>query len=89
MDILCQNWLWYWWIRKNNRNFAAQFKIISQMMNLPQDPMMLFSVINMKLRDQYSSLDELCEDMDVNRKELEDKLAAFGFEYSEENNKFW
>ena len=45
------------------------------MMNLPQDPMMLFSVINMKLRDQYSSLDELCEDMDVNRKELEDKLA--------------
>ena len=59
------------------------------MMNLPQDPMMLFSVINMKLRDQYSSLDELCEDMDVNRKELEDKLAVFGFEYSEENNKFW
>ena len=58
-------------------------------MNLPQDPMMLFSVINMKLRDQYSSLDELCEDMDVNRKELEDKLAAFGCEYSEENNKFW
>ena len=64
-------------------------KIRFQMMNLPQDPMMLFSVINMKLRDQYSSLDELCEDMDVNRKELEDKLAAFGFEYSEENNKFW
>ena len=59
------------------------------MMNLPQDPMMLFSVINMKLRDQYASLDELCEDMDVNRKELEDKLATFGFEYSEENNKFW
>ena len=38
---------------------------------------------------QKTSLDELCEDMDVNRKELEDKLAAFGFEYSEENNKFW
>ena len=28
-------------------------------MTLPEDPMMLFSVINMKLRDNYSSLDEL------------------------------
>jgi hypothetical protein len=28
---------------------------------------MLFSVINMKLRDCYSSLDELCEDMNVNK----------------------
>ena len=59
------------------------------MMDLPQDPMMRFSVINMKLRDCYSSLDELCEDMNVDKKELEEKLAAFGFEYSEENNKFW
>ena len=59
------------------------------MQNLPQDPMMLFSVINMKLRDYYSSLDELCEDMDVDKEELIRKLAAFGFEYSEENNKFW
>ena len=58
-------------------------------MDLPQDPMMLFSIINMKLRDYYSSLDELCEDMNVNKEELIQKWAAFGFEYSEENNKFW
>ena len=58
-------------------------------MDLPQDPMMLFSVINMKLRDYYRSLDELCEDMNVDREELEKNLAAFGFEYSEEHNKFW
>ena len=32
-------------------------------MTLPEDPMMLFSFINMKLRDNYSSLDELCDDM--------------------------
>ena len=43
----------------------------------------------MLLRDDYSSLDALCDDMDVNRRELEKKLAAVGFEYSEENNKFW
>ncbi len=58
-------------------------------MDLPNDPMMLYSVINMKLRDQYTSLDILCEDMAIDRRELEEKLAAAGFEYSEKNNKFW
>ena len=59
------------------------------MMDLPQDPMMLFSVVNMKLRDFYPSLDALCEDLNVDKEELMAKLAAFGFEYSEEHNKFW
>ena len=58
-------------------------------MELPKDPMMLFSVINMKLRDCYSSLDELCEDMNVNKDELVNQLKAAGFEYSAEHNKFW
>ena len=58
-------------------------------MDLPQDPMMLLSFINMKLRDFYLSLDALCEDMNVDKEELMAKLAAFGFEYSEEQNKFW
>ncbi|MCM1312587.1 MAG: DUF4250 domain-containing protein [Bacteroides sp.] len=59
------------------------------MSDLPQDPMMLFSVVNMKLRDQYDSLDELCRDMDVDKDELCGRLAEAGFEYSEEHNKFW
>ena len=59
------------------------------MMELPNDPMMLFSTVNMYLRDRYESLDELCDDLDVNRAELEEKLRAAGFEYSPENNKFW
>ena len=58
-------------------------------MDLPQDPMMLFSVINMKLRDFYPSLDALCEDLNVDKQEIIEKLAALGFEYSEEHNKFW
>lgn len=57
--------------------------------NLPTDPFMLMSLINMKLRDNYPSLDALCDDMDVDRKQLEDKLAQAGFEYSAENNRFW
>ena len=56
---------------------------------IPSDPMMLFSFINMKLRDQYPSLDALCEDMDIDKNQLLATLASVGFEYSEENNKFW
>ena len=58
-------------------------------MELPKDPMMLFSVIYMKLRDCYSSLDELCEDLNVDKDELVNLLKAVGFEYSVEHNKFW
>ena len=58
-------------------------------MELPKDPMMLFSVINMKLRDCYSSLDELCEDMGVSKEHIISQLKAVGFESSAEHNKFW
>lgn len=58
-------------------------------MDLPTDPAMLYSVVNMKLRDYYPSLDALCQDMDVDRSELERRLADAGFEYDTTNNKFW
>ena len=58
-------------------------------MELPKDPMMLFSVINMKLRDNYSSLDELCDDLNVEKEDIIDQLKNAVFEYSPEHNKFW
>lgn len=58
-------------------------------MQLPEDPMMLYSALNMKLRDYYSSLDELCNDLGIDRKEVEDKLRQVGFEYDAKMNKFW
>ena len=58
------------------------------MNQLPQDPIMLYSVINTKLRDFYSSLEVLCEDMNVDEEELKEKLATVGFEYNEERNQF-
>lgn len=58
-------------------------------MDIPKDPMMLFSYMNMKLRDTYASLDELCDDMQLDKEELTDKLRTVGFEYSVEHNKFW
>ena len=58
-------------------------------MELPQDPIMLLSFINMKLRDYYPSLDALCDDLDIDRSELEQKLNTAGFEYNPKANKFW
>lgn len=55
---------------------------------LPEDPVMLLSVVNMKLRDAYASLDALCDDLDVSRAEITAKLAEIGCAYSEENNQF-
>lgn len=57
--------------------------------NLPSDPFMLMSTINMKLRDQYADLDALCEDMNVSREVIETTLGAIGMEYNPETNKFW
>ena len=51
--------------------------------------MMLFSVVNTKLRDVYPSLDALCDDMQVERTWLEAVLAQAGFTYNDELNKFW
>ena len=59
------------------------------MTDYPKDPIMLMSWVNMKLRDFYGSLDELCEDLEIDRKEIEDRLAKAGFEYNAELNKFW
>ena len=57
-------------------------------MPLPKDPFILFSMINMKLRDCYSSLDALCDDLGESREEIESKLKAVGFEYDEASNSF-
>ena len=55
---------------------------------LPKDPMILLSWINTRLRDEYRDLDALCEDLDVSRAELEQTLAAAGFEYDAAQNRF-
>ena len=55
---------------------------------LPRDPMILLSYLNTHLRDDYPTLDALCEDLDVSRTDLEDKLKAVGFVYDERQNRF-
>lgn len=58
-------------------------------MQLPEDPMMLYSFINLKLRDFYPSLDALCDDLQLDADALKEKLKAVGFEYNPERNRFW
>lgn len=55
---------------------------------LPRDPMILLSWLNTRLRDDYPDLDALCEDFDLSRAELEEKLGAIGFAYDAEQNRF-
>lgn len=56
--------------------------------NLPNDPILLLSVVNMKLRDFYKDLDMLCQDLNVNKEELIEKLADIDYEYDEVTNQF-
>lgn len=59
------------------------------MTDYPKDPVMLMSWTNLKLRDYYKSLDDLCDDLEIDRNELENRLNQAGFEYNPELNKFW
>ncbi len=57
-------------------------------MNLPKDKVMLLSVINTALRDKYSSLDELCDNEDIDKEQIIKDLAEIDYEYKEEVNQF-
>lgn len=55
---------------------------------MPKDPVMLLSYVNLKLRDFYENLDQLCEDLDADRNEIIEKLASIDYHYDEEKNQF-
>ena len=55
---------------------------------LPQDPMILLSYVNTRLRDVYPSLDALCDDLDADKEELLGRLAAVNYTYNAEQNRF-
>ena len=57
-------------------------------MNLPLDPMMLLSVVNMNLRDRYPSLAEFCAVEDIDQADLEKRLAAIDYYYEADSNQF-
>lgn len=57
-------------------------------MKVPNDPAILLSYINTKLRDEYPSLDELCRSLDLSVDDIAAKLALIGYSYNKERNCF-
>ena len=57
-------------------------------MTLPKDPVMLLSLINTKLRDYNSPLDDFCKENDLNEDEIKEKLEMIDYHYNEERNQF-
>lgn len=55
---------------------------------IPSDPVLLLSYINLKLRDYYSSLEALCDDLDVSQSEIEEKLKSINYTYDKDQNQF-
>lgn len=57
-------------------------------MNIPQDPAIFLSYINTMLRDEYSNLDDLCKSLCISKEQTESKLAAIGYVYDPNKNRF-
>lgn len=57
-------------------------------MNIPKDPAMLLSFINLKLRDFYPNLDALCEDLGLEAEAVKNSLLTIDYEYDAESNQF-
>ena len=53
----------------------------------PKDPAMLMSWVNLKLRDFYGDLNDLCDDLEIDRNEVENILKQGGFEYNDDLHK--
>lgn len=64
------------------------------MEDMPRDPVMLMSWINLKLRDFYPAADghdglqRLCDDLQLSRSDIESRLHAAGFDYLPAANQF-
>ncbi len=55
---------------------------------MPTHPMILLSFINMKLRDEYTDLDDLCKAFNEDKEMIIKKLEGIGYSYQEDNRQF-
>ena len=58
------------------------------MNEIPKDPFILYSWVNLKLRDYYPNLDALCDDLEVEKEAIISILSGAGFEYDKNQNRF-
>ncbi|NLL70808.1 MAG: DUF4250 domain-containing protein [Epulopiscium sp.] len=52
------------------------------------DPYITLSWVNTKLRNQFDTLEMLCEDMGLSQKEIENRLEQVGYSYDPLHNQF-
>ena len=52
------------------------------------DPVMLMSIVNMKIRDEFGDLDALVKYFDIDKDKLVARLASAGFDYLPEAKQF-
>ena len=57
-------------------------------MDIPQDPVILLSYVNTKLRDHYATLEEFCATHDVSETALRQTLSEIDYQYDEITNQF-
>lgn len=57
-------------------------------MNLPKDPVMLLSVVNTQLRDNYPNLDELAKAYMTDKQDILNRLKNINYDYDESLNRF-
>jgi hypothetical protein len=55
---------------------------------LPTNPDILLSIINTKLRDEYSSFDDLIDSLDEDKQRIEHILNSSGYFYDQKTNQF-
>lgn len=55
---------------------------------LKMDINIAYSIVNLKLRDFYSSLNDMCEDMDIDKEEIINYFEKNGYIYNESTNQF-
>lgn len=58
------------------------------MEQLPKDAAILLSYLNMKLRDEYSSPEELCKSMDIDPEQFAAYIAERGISFFAAGNRF-
>ena len=55
---------------------------------IPQNPVMLLSFVNTKLRDEFDSLEAFCDYYDVSQEEIVEKLKQIDYYYQKNINQF-
>nr|WP_325296793.1 DUF4250 domain-containing protein [uncultured Dysosmobacter sp.] len=55
---------------------------------IPKDPVILLSFVNTKLRDEFSSLDDLCAALDADPADIAAALAPLDYHYDPDHNQF-